>query len=49
MATIAEFLFIRLFEAADFLALRLSGKMCCFLHFRQRRSEFGFTWHFVES
>jgi hypothetical protein len=33
MATIAEFLFIRLSEDTDFPALRLSGKMCRFLHF----------------
>jgi hypothetical protein len=31
MATIAEFLFIRLFRDSGFLHLRISGKMCRFL------------------
>jgi hypothetical protein len=48
MATIAEFLFIRLFEDADFPLLRLSGKMCRFLHFRRCRHALGFAWRFVE-
>ncbi|WP_146120255.1 hypothetical protein [Paraburkholderia sp. BL21I4N1] len=34
MATIAEFLLIRLFDADSAHFLRLSGKLCRFLHFR---------------
>jgi hypothetical protein len=49
MATIAEFLFIRLFDGRNFARLRLSGKMCRFLHFHKDVTNFGFAWRFVES
>jgi hypothetical protein len=42
MATIAEFLFIRLFRGSGYLHLRISGKMCRFLRFTNANRDLDF-------